>query len=197
MQRFIFLSVLMTLWAVPAMAQDEVVERFETNFGQTHDRGLYFRLSGGLIYGKSDIIPQALGKADEAKKGWHFGYDAHLGGFAVGQLAIHGSQWSQVQSDRAHMALGLGLTYYLHEQKNWFVSSMLGPSVLYDQAPDIHLGDQVGLSGGVAFGTGWWIADDWVMGFVVNATGHHADLDRDGVYTTAWSAGLQLSLSLN
>lgn len=197
MKRFIFFSALMVLFSAPAMAQDEVVERFETNFGQAHDRGLYFRLGAGVLYGQSDIIPQALGQPDESKDGWLFGYDAHLGGFVAGQLVVHASQWSEVQSDRAHMALGLGLTYYLHEQKNWFISSMLGPSLLYDQAPDIHFGDQVGLSAGVSFGTGWWIADDWVMGFALNARGHHVDFDGDGIYSTAWFAGLNVNVSLN
>lgn len=197
MKRLFLLTAMMLLSTTPAMAQEDVVERFETNFGRTHDRGLYFRLSGGVLYGHSTIIPQALGQPDESKKGWLFGYDAHLGGFAVGQLAIHGSQWSQIQSDRAHLALGLGVTYYLHEQKNWYISSMVGPSLLFDQAPDMHFGDQVGLSTGVGFGTGWWIADDWVMGFSLQASGHHMDLDRDGIYTTAWTTGLQLTLSLN
>ena len=207
MFHFIHFVLVMTVLMVSSVAtaqqyvdessDDDISTRFDTNFAHTHDRGFYTRLSAGVLYRYSTVVPPALGQEDEDDKGWIFGYDVNLGWLPTSQLAVHVSQWSDVGAKRGHIAGGLGVTYYFNESQNWFVSSMAGPSFLYDEAPDLKFGDQGGLSAQVQLGTGWWIAPDWVLGCVLSASGEHIDLDADGIYSTGWQAGLRFSLSLN
>lgn len=175
--------------------EPELVERFETNFAQTHDRGLYFRTSLGLAYAPTQVLPTLVGQ--ETPSSWKLGQEFSLGFYPTTQLALHVSQWGSLGATQGEVAAGLGITYYFAEQSNWMISAMLGPMSFYDEAPDVRFLEQWGLAGEVLFGTGWWIASDWNLGLGVVAGAHHGDLDQDGLTSAGWHTGLRVVLGLN
>ncbi len=202
---FFFLSGIVLLsMSTTVSAQDrikppsrELKERFDYNFAEQHDRGLQFRSEVGLIYSSSEISPPPKGADNDQDRGLRAGYLFTLGAFPRQQLALHMSQWGVIGSSRAVLGMGPGLTYYFKPDKNFFASAQAGAVTLYDEAPDIKTFSQWGLGGEASVGTGWWVADDWSMGFSFYAGGSHVDLDRDGILATDWRAGLRVTLALN
>ena len=109
--------VLMTLLAAPAAASaepgelerypgPEIAESFETNFYRVHDAGLYFRLAAGLAYASSEIDPPARGESGGSESGARLTYQAVLGGFPVGRLALGAHQWGTLGGERGVVSAG-------------------------------------------------------------------------------------------
>lgn len=178
------------------MAQ-EIVERFDHNFAQTHDRGWYLRVGAGTRFAHTLLVPAFEGKQDDTVRGWSMGLDVNVGGYIADQLVLHASHWSLLGLSRGVLSQGVGLTYYFDEHSGWFVSSTLGVATVYDQAPDIGLFDQWSLSAQAQFGTSWWISDQASLGVVVHAGGAHADIDGDGVLFAGWQMGVMAIMSWN
>lgn len=180
----------------PSVAfSQQLVERFDHNFDQVHDSGLYWRIGAGTSYTHTQIIPGFEG--DDLDKGWSTTLEACVGGYIANQLVLHASLGSQLGIQRGLITPGVGLTYYFNEHSNWLIGANLGVASIYDAAPDIDLFDQWAISGSAYVGTGWWISPTSSLGVMLSVKGVHMDLDADGVLFAGWLAGLQGFVSWN
>lgn len=197
--------VLLVLGGAPgqAMAEEgeylesgpEFGESFEFNFERTHDRGLYARVSAGLGWVATEVVPPAA--LEVAHAGVGLTYGAHLGALALPQFSLHLSQWGQVGPERGFLSLGPGLTFYFEEDDNTFLSVAAGATTLYDAAPDLDPLTQWGLGGEVEVGMGWWVAAHSSLGVSLVGGGSAFDLDGDGIAGAGWYASLRMTFAFN
>lgn len=189
-----WMIVLMML-IVPQLAHaNDIVERFETDFEQTHDRGFHLGVHAGVLYGYTRVVPEYENQSS-ATSSMQAGLALDLGGYLTDRLIVHVSHWSSLNTSRGVLSQGLGLSYYFHEHGGWFVSSAVGMATLFDTAPDIEVMDQWAMAARVSFGTGWWIGPHQSLQVALTASGHHVDIDGDGIVFAGAFGGIMASFA--
>lgn len=178
-------------------APTPIKSRFDYNFHRNHDRGVYGRLSAGLAYMDVAIIPPAEGAGLDREAGARGHYAGQLGYLVAPRLSVGLAQWSQLGGTRGVLGAGPAVTFYFKQDRNLFISAAVGAQTVYDEAPDIRLGEQWGLGTELELGTGWWISRRAAFGLSFAGGAAAFDLDGDHIAAQGWHAGLRLTLSMN
>ena len=148
-------------------------------------------------YLDSEIVPPRQGQAADRDRGVRLTYAAHLAGFVAPRVAVGLSHFGQLSGARGLLGAGPSATLYVKEDSNLYVSLTMGAQTVFDEAPDVQLGQQWGLGGEFEAGTGWWISDHVTLGVSFAAGASALDLDSDDIAARAWHAGLRLHLAIN
>lgn len=167
-----------------------VNRRFQKRFDKRHDRGVYFRGSGGLGWASGETLEG--GERIERGMGVAILPSVVVGSVPWEGTALHGGAWGVMGGNALEIGVGPGVTHYFDPAKNFWVSTQAGPV----SRPTTGL-QEWALGGEIEVGLGGWTGARWAMGGSLFGGGTGLDVDGNDRQFSSWRVGLRLNLVHN
>lgn len=201
--RSLFLTLLLVLVAVPAVAQGRQIPR-------EHEGGIFIRLSTGIAGSSASVEDEVAGTKTEFTEGGGT-HNLAFGGMAWQNVALHATAFGWIVKDpkvevngidqgrfngsAGLNALGGGVTWYIMPV-NIYVSGSAGFGWM-SVSQNYTRSSSVGFAFDFTVGKEWWVSDRWGLGVALGANGYSIPIEGIDGNWEGGSLGVRFSATFN